>query len=491
MTERMPNQRSISLATLLAGMAADKRLPDVRVRGLALDARRLEQGDAFVALAGRQAHGLDYLADAVEAGAALIIHDGAREMPSDCPLPAVSVERLDEQLPELARRVWGDMTDMDLLAVTGTNGKTSIAWLLAQAIDGAMIGTLGVGRPGRHDPGSLTTPDILTVHQSLARLRDQGLTRVVLEASSHALDQQRLAGLEFTAAIFTTLGHDHLDYHGDLQAYGTAKARLFRDLASQRQIINLDDNFGVSLARELKHSPGRVTYGIQTRESVDVRGCLLAADRKGLKAELSIHGQVVTVQAPLLGRINLYNLLVIAAELAARELSPEQIVKVIGRLKPVPGRMQPVIGPRGRTVVIDYAHTPDALENTLGSLRELTPARLWCVFGCGGDRDQAKRPRMGRIAESLADQVILTDDNPRHENSLTIIRAIQAGMRHPQRCQVIPDRATALRKALNSAGDNDVILVAGKGHETVQIVGDDQLEFSDQEVIRQLLEEAA
>ena len=488
MTEQLPD---IGLATLLAGMTGDDRLPDVRVSGLSLDARLLERGDAFVALGGRQAHGMDYLADAIEAGAAAVIYDGIREVPPDCPLPAVAVEGLNDQLPVLARRVWGDMTDMDLVAVTGTNGKTSVAWLLAQAIDGAMIGTLGVGRPGRHDPGSLTTPDLFSVYRSLARLRNQGLTRVVLEASSHALDQQRLAGLQFTTAIFTTLGHDHLDYHGDLEAYGKAKARLFRDLSSRRQIINIDDIFGMNLARELKSSPGRITYGIQTREPVDLRGCLLAANRSGLKAELSSQGQAMIVKAPLLGRINLYNLLVVAAELIARGLEPDQVVAICQRLEPVPGRMQPVVGPQGRTVVIDYAHTPDALENILTSLRELAPSQLWCVFGCGGDRDQAKRPRMGRIAESLADQVILTDDNPRHENSLTIIRAIQAGMRHPQRCHVIPDRATAIRKALNLAGDDDLILVAGKGHETEQIVGDRRLEFSDEAVVRQILEEAA
>jgi UDP-N-acetylmuramoyl-L-alanyl-D-glutamate--2,6-diaminopimelate ligase len=482
---------SLGVDELLRGLSVSEQIPEVWIGGLALDARRVVRGDAFVALAGRQAHGMDFLAQAVDAGAVAVIHDGVRQLPTDCPLPAVSVPGLKERLPDLARRMWGELDDMDLIAVTGTNGKSSIAWLLAQALDGAMVGTLGVGRPGRQDPGTLTTPDVLSVYRSLNRLRASGVARVVLEASSHALDQNRLAGLRFTSVIFTTLGHDHLDYHGDMQAYGQAKARLFRDFVSRRQIINLDDPFGRNLARELQDSAGRWTYGVQSGDPVDVRGRLLTADRKGLKAELTLRGQTVIVQSQLLGRVNLYNLLVVAAELSARGVDLDGIQETLARLEPVPGRMQPVTGANGRTVVIDYAHTPDALENVLTSLRELKPAQLWCVFGCGGDRDQAKRPRMGRIAESLADQVILTDDNPRHESSLSIIRAIQAGMRHPQRCHVIPDRATAIGKALNLAGDDDLILVAGKGHETEQIVGDQRHEFSDEAVVRQILEEAA
>ncbi len=481
----------IALGDLLEGLGDCGDASGIEVSGLALDARRLQAGDAFVALSGRQSHGMDYLADAIQAGALAVIHDTNSRPPPDCPLPVVAVAGLKEHLPRLARQVWGDMTDMDLVAVTGTNGKTSLAWLLAQAIDGAMIGTLGIGRPGRQESGWLTTPDILSVYRSLASLRDQGLTRVVLEASSHALDQHRLAGLELTTAIFTTLGHDHLDYHQDLKAYGQAKARLFRDFVSQRQIINLDDAFGKTLANELQDSSGRITYAVQAGESVDVRGGLLSTDSHGLRAELVINKQPLVVTSRLLGRINLYNLLVVAAELGARGMTPEEIGAAIRDLEPVPGRMQPVTGPQGRTVVIDYAHTPDALENVLGSVRELASGQLWCVFGCGGDRDPAKRPRMGRVAESLADQVILTDDNPRHENSLAIIRAIQAGMRNPQRCHVIPDRATAIRKALNLAGDSDLILVAGKGHETEQIVGERRLEYSDEAVVRQILEEAA
>ncbi len=481
----------ISLAELLDGWVDSGPVPATRIGGLALDHRRLEPGDAFVALAGGQSHGMDYLNAAIESGAVAIIHDGRREAPADCPVPAPAVAGLSERLPELARRLWGDMSEMDLLAVTGTNGKTSVAWLLAQALDGAMIGTLGVGRPGHHDPGSLTTPDVLAIYRALARLRDHGVHCVVLEASSHALDQQRLAGLEFTSVVFTTLGHDHLDYHGDLHAYGEAKARLFRDFVSTRQIINVDDPFGRMLADELGDAAGLLTCGVQTEQPVDVRGRLLAADRTGIQAELTVAGQTFKVSASLLGRVNLYNLLIVAGELNARGVSAEQISTTLAKLEPVPGRMQPVSGARGRTVVIDYAHTPDALESTLGSLRELTVAQLWCVFGCGGDRDRAKRPRMGRVAESLADQIVLTDDNPRHEDSLAIIRAIQAGMRRPQRCYVIPDRAEAIRKTIDLAGDDDLILVAGKGHETEQIVGDRKLVFSDEAVVRQVLEAAA
>jgi UDP-N-acetylmuramoyl-L-alanyl-D-glutamate--2,6-diaminopimelate ligase len=481
----------ISLGDLLLGFADPLEAASLTISGIALDCRQIRPGDAFVALAGQRAHGLDYLDAAVAAGAVAVLHDGRQAAPDTATVPVISVPDLNERLPELARRLWGDAGSMDLVAVTGTNGKSSVAWLLAQALDGAMIGTLGVGRPGQHRALSHTTPDVLSLHRLLAELREQGVERVVLEASSHALDQNRLAGLVFTSVIFTTLGHDHLDYHGDLAAYKAAKALLFQDYASRRQIINIDDAFGTELARRLAASPGLIRYGIQDQDPIDIHGRVLETGPNGLMVEIQLDGGLLKARSGLIGRINLYNLMIVAAELEARGLSTAQIVARIDALKPVPGRMQTLSSPGGPTVVIDYAHSPDALENVLSSLLELTPNDLYCVFGCGGDRDRAKRPIMGRIAESMADRVILTDDNPRHEEPLAIIREIQSGMRHPTRVAVVPDRAEAIRRALSEATADDVVLIAGKGHETEQQVGDERLPFSDEAVARAALELAA
>ena len=265
----------LTLAELLAGLAPVAGHSDTPVRSLALDCRQIDTDDVFVALAGQTAHGLDYLEQALERGAVAVLHDGKGQPPESCSVPVIAIDHLSEHLPELARRLWGDpAATMELIAVTGTNGKSSVAWLLAQALDGAMIGTLGIGRPGQHQPGSHTTPDLLSLYRALARLRDAGIKQVVIEASSHALDQQRLAGLAFSSVIFTTLGHDHLDYHPDRKAYGAAKARLFSDYPSQRQIINVDDDFGAEAGRRSfrvtgadHHFRGRYRVGRPERET--------------------------------------------------------------------------------------------------------------------------------------------------------------------------------------------------------------------------------
>lgn len=483
--------RHINLHDLLLGFAPLEGRANPSITGLSLDCRQLQPDEAFVALAGRECHGMDFFDAALAAGAAAVICDDQAAVPTACSVPVIVVPALAERLPELARRFWGDPAGMDLVAVTGTNGKSSVAWLLAQALGGAMIGTLGVGRPGAHQATTHTTPDVLSLHRMLAGLRNDGIQTVVMEASSHALDQQRLGGLAFSSVIFTTLGHDHLDYHVNPEAYGAAKAGLFRDYPSQRQLINVDDAFGQKLAAELSNSPGLVRYALGSNAPAAVKGQLINAGAEGLHGTINLDGKVLEVRSRLIGRVNFYNLLVVAAELNARGVEFAEIARRVAGLDPVPGRMQPVAGGDGRCVIIDYAHTPDALENALNSLSELGGSRLLCVFGCGGDRDRAKRPRMGRIAESLADVVILTDDNPRHESSLAIIREIQAGMRHPERCLVIPDRAEAIERALELAATDDLVLIAGKGHESEQVIGNQRHAFSDEAVVRGLLEIAA
>lgn len=486
MSER---KAGMNWSELLEGLACPE-LP-VTVSDLCLDSRQVGPGALFVALQGGTRHGADFIDAAVSSGAVAIVHDGRRPLPADLAVPAVAVPGLSDQLVTLAGRFWADVATMDLVAVTGTNGKTSVAWLLAQAFDGAMIGTLGVGRPGAQRAGTHTTPDVLSVYRELAALADAGIERVVLEASSHALHQGRLAGLCFSSTIFTGLGHDHLDYHRDLESYFEAKVRLFTEFESDRQIINLDNARGRDLAARLGARSGLIGYTLTGQDGARARLNPQQIGMDGLAARLHVDDRVIELRSALLGRINLHNLAIVALELHARGCSAEHIASRVAALQPVPGRMRALHDRHGRLAVVDYAHTPDALENVLMSLRELGAERIWCVFGCGGERDQEKRPRMGRIAESLADRVILTDDNPRGEDGTTIIRAIQAGQQRPERSRVIRDREAAIATALAESGRGDLVLVAGKGHETEQWIGDQRLPFSDEAVIRRCMEEAA
>jgi UDP-N-acetylmuramoyl-L-alanyl-D-glutamate--2,6-diaminopimelate ligase len=478
----------MTLSDLLEGLAA--AVPDLTVTDLCLDSRHCRAGSLFVAIGGDHGHGLDYLDQAVEAGAVAVVHDEHRS-PVSSSVPTVLIPALGEHLPMLASRFFGMAEDMDLVAVTGTNGKTSVAWLLAQALDAAMLGTLGVGRPGAERAGTHTTPDILSVYRELAGLRAEGHRCVVLEASSHALDQQRLAGLSFTSVIFTGLGHDHLDYHVSLEAYFEAKSRLFTDYRSDRQIINLDDPHGRALADKIAATGSVLSYSLKDRPGATARLTARRADLSGIEALVELPEGQTVLSCPLIGRVNLHNLAIVYLELRARGLGSDDIQARVAALKPVPGRMQVVSGGAGIAAVIDYAHTPDALEFVLTSLRELSSGQLWCLFGCGGDRDKAKRPMMGRIAESLSDRVILTDDNPRGEDGTAIVREIQGGMRHPERSRVIRDRVQAIRTALREAQPGDLVLIAGKGHETTQTIGSQVHRHSDAAVVRESLVEAA
>jgi len=486
------NESPVNLHALVDGLVDLPAGDWPAATGLSLDSRTVRPGDIFVALAGAADHGMRFVYQARDRGAVAVMHDGASAPPGDLGLPEIAVPRLARHLPTLARRFWGEAIDrLDLVAVTGTNGKSSVAWLLAQALDGAMMGTLGWGRPGQQRTGVLTTPDIFTVYRQLAELARQGVGTVVLEASSHALEQGRLAGLAFSSTIFTSLGHDHLDYHADRAAYGAAKARLFTDFDRDRCLINLDDDFGRELAARLGDGGRVVGYSLGGHPEARAKASLLANDMNGLSAAFELPCGRFEARSRLIGRINLWNLLIVAAELSERGREPRAIIEALAALEPVPGRMEPIGRSGAPLAVIDYAHTPDALENALLSARELGEGALWCVFGCGGDRDSEKRPLMGRVAERLADRIVLTDDNPRGEDGLAIIRAIQAGMRQPQRTIVVRDRARAIGQALFDAHPGDIVLVAGKGHETDQVVGDQRLPCDDHVSVREALGVAA
>ena len=480
------------LEQILHGLVDAARIPSLSIAGLAMDSRRLAPGDAFLAVKGTRGHGMEHAESALHAGAAVVLHDGGVPVPEEIRARCLEVPGLAAEMHTLCIRYWDDPgSKLDLTAVTGTNGKSSVAWLLAQALNGSMIGTLGIGRPDALSAASHTTPDLPSLYKTLAGLRDDGVGKVVLEASSHALDQKRLAGLRFGSVIFTNLAHDHLDYHGSLAAYGRAKARLFTDYPSRHQLINVDDEYGRRLADELKDSPGLVRYGLETARRPDVLGTIRRATLEGLQMDVNTPEGRVCCTSRLIGRINASNIAIVIAELTVRGYNVDDIAGIVADLDPVPGRMNRIDGPSGQRVVIDYAHSPDALENALTTLRQVTDERLVCVFGCGGERDRGKRPMMGRIAESLADEVILTNDNPRAENPMKILREIQAGMARPDRVRVIPDRRQAIGCAVAGTGMGDCVLVAGKGHEQTQDLGDSVIAFSDFDAVKSALVQAA
>lgn len=470
------------------------------------DSRRVIPGAVFVARAGHKQHGLAGLAEAIDRGAMAVIHDGLgssheQSKLADLDVPVIKDESLNEHVVDWLNAFFQDPTQaLTLHAVTGTNGKSSIAWLLAQALDGAMIGTLGVGRPGEQHPSDLTTPSIFCIYRQLAGFKAQGIRHVVIEASSHALVQGRLKGLSFHTTVFTNLGHDHLDYHGDRVAYGEAKRLLFTNYPSAYQLFNLDDAFGESLYEEATQSqlPTKaISCGYTASNQPDAEVKVISHESAqadgGLDVEVIVaDGSSLHFQSQLVGQVNAYNLAVCAQVMHSLHYGHRAIETHLASLKPVPGRMERILPDtpsvdNGPSVIVDYAHTPDALRRALQMVRPMCSGQLWCIFGCGGDRDISKRAPMGRLAESLADRVVLTDDNPRHESSLAIIRSIQTGMRHPERARVLPDRAEAIAYAIAQAGTEDLVLIAGKGHETEQIIGDLRLPLNDRVLAAQAL----
>jgi UDP-N-acetylmuramoyl-L-alanyl-D-glutamate--2,6-diaminopimelate ligase len=403
------------------------------------------------------------------------------------------VPGLRARLGAMGHRFHGRATEsMTTVGVTGTNGKTSTVQLIAQAwalrgLDAGTIGTLGAGRYGRVEPTGFTTPLVLKLHALIGAMRDDGVDALAMEVSSHALDQGRVDGVHFDVAVFTNLTRDHLDYHGTMAAYGAAKARLFGWPGLQAAVVNLDDDYGRSLFAALP-APVRA-IGISSR---DADGATLRArdvhlDAHGIAFDLVGTDAQAAVRSPLLGRFNVDNLLAVAGALHAQDVPAADIAATLSRLQPIHGRMNRLGGDGQPLVVVDYAHTPDALEQALTTLRAHTAGRLFCVFGCGGERDVGKRPQMGAIAERLADVAIVTDDNPRGEDGDAIVAAILDGFERRDGARVMRDRGAAIRAALSEAGDVDVVLIAGKGHEPYQEIDGVKHPFDDTAVARAAL----
>ena len=461
--------------------------------------RNVKPGDAFIALAGTREHGIAYAASAVEAGAAIVLAEAP--LPAEASRPAnqvVSVKHLRRHVGELAARFHGRASEaMTVVGVTGTNGKTSTVQMLAQAFTTlgkrtATIGTLGTGLHGAVVAGERTTPDAISMQAQLADFRAAGATHVAMEVSSHALEQGRVNAVAFDIAVFTNLTRDHLDYHGTMEAYGAAKAKLFTWPGLRHAVINVDDPFGAKLAKQVGEGVQVWRTSTAGGSDADVRASMITTNGQGIAFELTTPWGVRVIRSRLIGRFNVANLLAVIAVLGASGESFESIVNAITALEPVEGRMNRIGGERGKPlVVVDYAHTPDALTQALSSVRAHTSGKVICVFGCGGERDPGKRPQMGAIAEKLADLAIVTDDNPRGEDGDTIVAQILAGFTRADAAVVERDREAAIRLALRHARKDDVILVAGKGHETYQEGAQGKRPFDDMAVARAAMEARA
>jgi UDP-N-acetylmuramyl-tripeptide synthetase len=485
-------------------LTAELRALAPAAKGMTADSRRVGPGDVFLAFPGVVHDGRAHIAQAIHAGAAAVAWEPEGwNWSADWRAPHLPVSGLRQRAAGLAAAWHGRPSEqLWMTGVTGTNGKTSIAqWLAAAWTDlgrrTATIGTVGNGfmdAQGRVVDADApvhathTTPDPVTLQGLLAHYRDAGAAGVAMEVSSHGLDQGRVEGVAFDVAVFTNLSRDHLDYHGDMAAYAAAKARLFRWPGLKWAVLNEDDATGAALAGELRGGPAQVLgYGFASGE---LRAEACHADRLGLRLEIVSpwgRGQLVS---PLLGRFNAYNLLGALGALLAGGAELDAALAALGRVRPAAGRMQKVDGPADApTVIVDFAHTPDALEKVLAALKPLTPGRLVCVFGCGGGRDTGKRPLMGAAVAAGADAAIVTSDNPRNEDPMHIIAGILAGMPAGQRVEA--DRRAAIRAAILEAGPEDIVVLAGKGHEDYQEIHGVKHPFSDFEAARAALRERA
>jgi UDP-N-acetylmuramoyl-L-alanyl-D-glutamate--2,6-diaminopimelate ligase len=490
-----PRDYRQALASLLEG--GPRPPADVVITDLAQDSRRVARGGAFLACQGRTTHGIAHVAAALERGAAAVLWEPAPGieppvLPSQ--VVGVAVPALSARAGELADRFFRTPSaDLQVAGITGTNGKTTTAFLLAQASDtlgrrGAYLGTLGAGRPHRLTGAELTTPDAVTVHRRLAEARDAGAAMLAMEVSSHALDQRRVGGVRFDTSVFTNLTRDHLDYHGSLEAYGAAKARLFEAEGLRCAVINAQDPFGRRLATTLRNDVEAVWFSTSNELIAPPRvGWIRLSEMRALATGLVLHVEsswgAGTLRSKLVGAFNAENLLATLGVLLGWRVPLQQALAAVAACRAPPGRMEVFGGGSHPVAIVDYAHTPDALAKLLDAARAHARGRLTCVFGCGGDRDAGKRPQMGAIAEELAEAVVLTNDNPRTEDPDAILRAIAAGMRDPVRATVIPDRAEAIRHALAESEAGDVVVIAGKGHEDYQVVGQERRPFSDRDVV--------
>lgn len=511
---------ALTLSNLLDGILAVDCLPELKVAGLALDTRVLSAGDVFVALGGLSRSAQSLVGQAIEKGASCILL--ATDDKSNHGMTTVEKNTYVIQLYDLKARVGAIFArfyssvieGLPLYGVTGTNGKTSVTYFIAQLFTlltgtpQGVIGTLGRGSIDELKGSLHTTPDLASIYTALSSMRQRGFSTVSMEVSSHALHQGRVSGLPFRVCVFTNLSRDHLDYHETMEKYAATKELLFSLNPQACPVINIDDVFGRLIfdRLDMRQRATVISYGIQD-DSARLQAKSLTFGMDGIAGVISFDGVEKPFRSSLMGEFNVLNLLAAIAVPLAEGADLDAVVRCIEKLRPVPGRMEKVVCSPYKScvemepeqvaeekfplVIVDYSHTPDALDNALRALKKHSAADLWCVFGCGGDRDKGKRPLMGAVAESLADRVVITTDNPRSEKPSAIIEQILAGIGNVANVIVETDREKAISLAVEAAKIDDVLLLAGKGHEDYQESNGERIYFSDVECARQALSRRA
>ncbi|MGH1469765.1 MAG: UDP-N-acetylmuramoyl-L-alanyl-D-glutamate--2,6-diaminopimelate ligase [Cellvibrionaceae bacterium] len=481
----------------LSDLLNDKWLPaevgDIAVNGLCLDHRKLESGELFFAVKGTVNDGRRFIAEAIERGAAAVLKEACSEDETIAwknNTPIIPFDNLPEKISSIAGRYYSEpSTKMAVVGITGTNGKTTCSYLLAQLFSllgdrSGVVGTLGFGVAKPNDNSisltdtGMTTSDAISTQKILSSLDVQGCDFVAMEVSSHSLDQHRVASVNFTTAVFTNLTRDHLDYHGDMHAYGSAKRQLFVSPLLKNAIINIDDDFGRRLVKAVSSKTQLITYSLQN-DKADVYLSDVVIHQDGMTALLSSPWGGEELKTQLIGEFNLLNILAVISAACIHGYELSAVLDQLPFLRPVDGRMERVCAESDVQVIVDYAHTPDSLEKALETIKRQATGKLWCVFGCGGDRDKGKRPLMAQIAEKFADSIVVTSDNPRTESMSDIENDIKSGFKTLNAVSFVSDRAQAIGFAIKSAVAGDSILIAGKGHENYQLIGADRLSFSD------------
>jgi len=519
MAAQSTHSSAYALADLLSGICIDEITTQSEVTGLCLDSRQAKAGDLFIACPGSQQHGLTFAKKAVDAGAVAVVYElctnDVDSLPVQQALQAlllaevelIKIDNLRDKLGLIAARFYDfPSKSMHVIGITGTNGKTSCSLFLAQVLSeqaqkAAVIGTLGNGVFGKLSKTANTTPDAISVQSTLASMHDQGVRHVAMEVSSHGLEQGRVNEVIFNTAVFTNLSRDHLDYHGDMQRYAQSKQRLFKMQGLRTAVLNVDDECGREFLTALPEQVQSVAYSLANRsdeelssirQSIMHLGCVKGSQVRFTEAGLQMHisspwgdGEL---NCPIFARFNASNILAVLTTSLLAGIGLEDALFRISKLRSIPGRMQKLeTGASHPDAIVDYAHTPDALRQALAATKEHYPAKVWCVFGCGGDRDKGKRPLMGAVAAQLADHIILTDDNPRTESSADIIADIKTGIHEHNSVHVEADRYKAITYALANAAKEDIVLIAGKGHEDYQLIGATSIPFSDEIVVRNFI----